>query len=324
MICLDRIYRWMLSIAVLCLSPVATFGGARVVAYVPNWIDLPAFAETIDYAKITHLNVAFENPVNDGGELSFNPLDEALLTKARAKNVPVLVSLGGGSASEDRKMRARFALLLADGKCASFVAALADYVVRHGFAGLDVDLEGPAIDANYGTFVAGLAAALKPKGKLLTAALSQGYGGDKVPDAAFAHFDFVNVMAYDATGPWNPKKPGQHSSLEFARETVSYWLARGLPKEKIVLGVPFYGWGFGAAFRKDDYAYSAIVAAHRGAEKVDQAGETIWYNGLPTIRAKVAYVKERGLCGVMIWSLDQDAKGAAALLPAIHDVLHGR
>ncbi len=324
MIRIARFHRWLWPIAALCLWPVATFGGDRVVAYVPNWIDLSSFAETIDYAKITHLNVAFENPLNDRGELSFNPKDEALLARARANNVPVLVSLGGGSASEDPKARARFAMLLADGKRASFVAGLADYVLRHGFAGLDVDLEGPAIDAHYGTFIADLAAALKLKGKLLTAALSQGYGGDKVPDAAFAHFDFVNVMAYDATGPWNPKKPGQHSSLEFARETVSYWLARGLPMQKVVLGVPFYGWGFGAAFRKDDYAYSAIVVAHPGAEKVDQAGETIWYNGLPTIRAKAAYVKEHGLGGVMIWSLDQDAKGTAALLPAIHDVLHGR
>lgn len=37
----------------------------RVVAYVPNWIDLAAFAETIDFSKITHLSIAFENPAND-------------------------------------------------------------------------------------------------------------------------------------------------------------------------------------------------------------------------------------------------------------------
>lgn len=34
----------------------------KVVAYVPNWIDVAAFSETIDYAKLTHINIAFENP----------------------------------------------------------------------------------------------------------------------------------------------------------------------------------------------------------------------------------------------------------------------
>jgi GH18 family chitinase len=55
----------------------------RVVAYVPNWIDLPTFAETIDYSKVTHLNIAFENPTNDRGDLSFNRKNETLLTHAR-------------------------------------------------------------------------------------------------------------------------------------------------------------------------------------------------------------------------------------------------
>ena len=40
--------------------------------------------------------------------------------------------------------------------------------------------------------------------KLLTAALSQGYGGGNVPNSVFERFDFVNIMAYDGTGPWNP------------------------------------------------------------------------------------------------------------------------
>jgi GH18 family chitinase len=316
-----RATRQLLCGAVIFFLALEAYAEERIVAYVPNWVDLLSFAETIDYAKVTHLNVAFENPTNDHGDLSFDAKDEALLAKGREHGVPVLVSIGGGSASEDRKLRARYTSLLAAPNRARFVAGLRDYVIRHGFAGLDVDLEGPAIDASYGAFIADLAVALKSKDKLLTAAISQGYGGDKVPESVFAHFDFVNVMAYDAAGPWNPKGPGQHSSLEFAKKNVSYWLARGLPRQKAVLGVPFYGYGFGAAFRKDEYPYKKIVAAYPGAEQLDQAGETIWYNGLPTIRAKAAYAKEEGLGGVMIWSLDSDAPGEKSLLGAIHEAL---
>lgn len=293
----------------------------KVVAYVPNWIDLEAFAETIDYAKLTHINVAFENPTKASGDLSFNDSDRAVIAKAHANKVKVLVSIGGGSASEDKVLKSRYFDLLTEGKRAGFVTKIADYVTSHGFDGLDVDIEGPSINQDYGAFIDALAVALKPKGKLLTAALSQGYGGSQVPDSAVRQFDFVNIMAYDGAGYWEPNRPGQHSSFEFAVESVDYWLKRGLPKSRAVLGVPFYGYGFGEAFKKRDYPYSAIVKDYPGAEKVDQIGNTIWYNGVPTIQRKAEYVRSQGLGGVMIWSLDNDVKGERSLLSVIGEAL---
>src|SRR3954471_7382966 len=73
-----------------------------VVAYVPNWIELGKFAETIEYGRLTHLNIAFENPVNEDGNLSFNEEDAILIEKARFHGLKVLVSIGGGSASGDK------------------------------------------------------------------------------------------------------------------------------------------------------------------------------------------------------------------------------
>jgi hypothetical protein len=156
---------------------------------------------------------------------------------------------------------------------------------------------------------------------LLTAALSKGYGGKSVPSSVFEHFDFVNIMAYDGAGPWDPRSPGQHSSMEFAKDNVAYWLGRGLARSKAVLGVPFYGYGFGAAFNRSGYSYAKIVADHPGAENADQTDSTIWYNGISTIKAKTQYVVDQELGGVMIWSLDQDAKGKLSLLEAIHETL---
>ncbi len=49
------------AMALLLFSMVA-FAQPKVVAYVPNWIDLESFSETIDFAKLTHINIAFENP----------------------------------------------------------------------------------------------------------------------------------------------------------------------------------------------------------------------------------------------------------------------
>jgi GH18 family chitinase len=56
----------------------------------------------------------------------------------------------------------------------------------------------------------------------------------------------------------------------------------------------------------------------------DQIGETIWYNGLGTIEAKTDYAVDRGLAGIMIWSLDNDVKGEKSLLDAITRVYERR
>ena len=292
-----------------------------VVAYVPNWINLARFAPTIDFKKVTHLNLAFENPTNDNGEMSWNPQDATLITEAKAHQVKVLLSIGGGSASGDKVLLARYGRLLGAEHRAAFATKLVEFVVKHGFDGLDVDLEGPSITADYGPFIALLRDACTARHILLTAALSQGYGGASVPDSALRHFDFINLMAYDGTGPWNPQAPGQHASMAMAEQTVAYWLKRGLAKEKAVLGVPFYGYGFGAAFKSRDYPYAEILKEFPGAEQVDQIGDTIWYNGKPTIRAKCDYVRKVGLGGVMIWSLDTDAPGEHSLLKVIAETM---
>lgn len=312
--------------ALLLLTIVTSFADEhrkKVVAYVPNWIDLKSFAETIPYEKVTHLNIAFENPVNDEGELSFSAKNEALIAKAKEKQVKVLISIGGGAASGDAKLKARYAALLSEKQRPGFVAKLVAYVKQHQFDGLDVDIEGPSITADYGPFIKELAPALKAAGKLCTSALSKGYGGANVPADVIPLFDFINIMAYDGTGPWSPDRPGPHSSLEFAKQQVTWWLERGLKPENAVLGVPFYGYGFGEAFKKRDYPYKTVVETWPGAENKDEVGNTVYYNGLPTIRAKCVVVKEKALGGVMIWSLDGDGAGEKSLLSAIHQELSG-
>ncbi|MEZ0327253.1 MAG: glycosyl hydrolase family 18 protein [Fimbriimonas sp.] len=295
-----------------------------IVAYVPNWVELDKYVSEIDYAKVTHINIAFENPLDSSGTMSFDPKNEVLIKRARASGVKILISIGGGSAASNKELQSRYFDLTSEAKRKGFVAKLSDYVVQNHFDGLDVDIEGPSIGKDYGPFIADLAKSLKSKGKLLTAALSQGYGGDQVPYSVFGLFDFVNVMAYDNTGPWGPDRAGQHSSMEQAKSTVAYWHERGLPLSKMVLGVPFYGYGFGKAFLEHGYSYKEILDKYPGSHLVDQVGETIWFNSIPTIKAKAQYVVDEGLAGVMIWSLDQDVKGELSLLSAIHSVFNRR
>jgi GH18 family chitinase len=317
-----RFYNQFAALTLLMLISGAANAQKMVIGYLPNWNDVNSVLDGLDLGKLTHVDVAFENPTDDAGNLSFNAADSVIIDRCHAKGVKVLISIGGGGASEDKALIARYFDLQSDTKRAGFVAKLADYVKQHNFDGLDVDIEGPSIGKDYGPFISDLSDALLPAGKLLTAAVSQGYGGENIPGTILDKFSFVNVMAYDGTGPWNANKPGQHSSFDYAKSNVAYWEKRGLAKNKIVLGVPFYGYGFGQAYRKGDYSFSEIVATYPGSELLDQVGNTIWYNGIPTIKAKAKYVMDEDLAGIMIWSLGSDGAGPKSLLAALYDGLH--
>jgi len=292
----------------------------KVIAYIPNWIDLNAFSGTIQYSKLTHINIAFENP-DANGYLSFNSGNNAIINTAHAQNVKVFVSLGGGSISEGGAIRDNYFNLITPANRTAFVQKIYDYVVAHNFDGVDVDLEGPAINGDYGGFVIALANKLHANGKLITAALSEGYGGANVPSSTFAAYDWINIMAYDATGPWAPGNPGQHSPYSMAVNQFNYWTGRGLPASKAVIGLPFYGYGFGASANQG-ISFANIVNQYPGAENVDQVGNTIYYNGIPTIKAKTTFAIQNA-AGVMIWELSQDATGSKSLLTAVDQVVKG-
>ena len=143
---------------------------------------------------------------------------------------------------------------------------------------------------------------------MITAALSEGYGGANVPASTFAAYDWINIMAYDATGPWAPNNPGQHSPYSMAVNQFNYWTGRGLPASKAIIGLPFYGYGFGANANQG-ISYANIVAQYPGAENQDQVGNTIYYNGIPTIKQKTTFAIQNA-AGVMIWELSQDTRGS--------------
>ncbi|HMG11384.1 MAG TPA: glycosyl hydrolase family 18 protein, partial [Mucilaginibacter sp.] len=143
-------------------------------------------------------------------------------------------------------------------------------------------------------------------------------------DKALAQLDFINVMSYDKTGPWNQAKPGQHSPYSMAVDDMNYWGgARGIAKEKLSLGVPFYGYGFGVN-APGSLAFSEILVAYPGSESLDQVtvagGGIVYYNGIPTIKNKTEVALNKA-GGIMIWQLRQDAKGANSLLNAINTVI---
>ncbi|MGW6916317.1 glycoside hydrolase family 18 protein [Kitasatospora sp. NPDC054939] len=154
-------------------------------------------------------------------------------------------------------------------------------------------------------------------------------------------FDFVNLQGYDfhVSGE---KTTAQQSALYAKRkdfsvdQTVNAWLDRGAPARKLVVGMPFYGQGWTGVTGggdglgqpatapapatwvagTEDYkhlkklAESGGYTLHRGAHNGHAwlfDGTTLWTYDDPTVlRTKAQYVRNEGLGGAMIWSLDGD------------------
>ena len=295
----------------------------KIVGYVPNWISLTTFSDNFDFSRVTHLNLAFKDP-NSAGDLPALSSGEVYLINAAHNNgVKVLLSLCGGSSSENSSKRAIYFNLINSTNLNGFASKLKQYTVNNNLDGLDLDLEGPAINSNYDNFVQVLADSLHPVGKLVTSALSEGYGGGNVPAGTFAYFDWINIMAYDACGPtWGT--PGQHSSYSMAVNALNYWKGRGLAQSKAILGLPFYGYEFGSVTAKNyGVSYNFIASNYPSTITEDEAssggGNTIYYNGISTIIDKTSLALTSG-GGVMIWELSLDASGTNSLLKQIRAV----
>jgi chitinase len=276
-------------------------------------------AEQVDFDKLTHLYIAFANPDMEGnisvGDKDIRPIVDA----AHAHNVQVLLSLAGGTLTPE--WAAAWEILLQIQNRSGFISKLMDYLREYELEGIDVDLEWSHVNEKYSGFVLELRDSLDAEEKLMTAALPGNYRYPEVSDQAMHAFDFINMMAYDLTGPWNPSNPGQHSPYSFAVNAIQYWKSQGVSGEKLTLGVPFYGWDFTNPSNVVGFTYRSMVEQDPAYSQLDQVGQA-YYNGIPTIEAKTRLALDQ-VSGVMIWELGQDAFNEYSLLTAIHQIVVG-
>lgn len=300
-------------ISLSCFAQTQT----RVVGYLPTWASFATNSQKVDFNKFTHINISFANP-NANGVLDEGLSDQVLdafIDSAHNHNVKVLISIGGAGASETI-----WEDLMSNSKRDNFIEQLMTYLTSHDFDGIDVDLEAGAITDDYDEFVAELSVKTQNEGMLMTAAIAM-WNGDTVPNQALSAFDFINLMAYDATGPWSADNPGPHSSYSFAQQNLNYWVnTRGVAPEKCVLGVPFYGYDFAKAGQA--ITFRNIVNLSSNAVNQDKTNE-VYYNGKPTIGAKtVLGIENYG--GVMIWEITQDAPTPNSLLDTITSTISSK
>jgi chitinase len=316
------------------------------------------------------------DPVSQPLKGNFNQL-----IKLKAKNpaLRVLISLGGWTESY------RFSAIAADEtKRREFVTScidmfiegqFADGIVQPGiFDGIDVDWEYPGScgatcdysEADRENFVALLTefrsqldvqAEADDREYLLTVAAPAGeanYQPIDLPGVA-GQVDWINIMAYDFHGSWEPRGPTSHASAlypacdtdtDWADKAIKAYLDAGVLPGELLLGMPFYGHGwrgvapvdFGlcqpaggvprGTYEKgvDDYE---VLAKSGDAGFSDEATGTHWtfdgsefwsFDDPQSAAWKADYANCKQLRGVMFWELSGDDP-SGTLLGALADRL---
>jgi chitinase len=171
------------------------------------------------------------------------------------------------------------------------------------------------------------------------------------------YLDSVNLMAYDYYEPGSEKISGNHAPLYTnpadpkrvsADRSVLEFEHAGVPPRKIVLGVPFYGhvWGDvgptdhglfqpGVPVPNAFANYGNIVTSmlQQGFTRYwdaaasvpylysEQKRQFVSYEDTESLALKCAFVRRKGLAGVMFWEYMGDPTGA--LLSTINGVFYG-
>ena len=358
----------------LSLSFLSLTAHAKKVKYVITAYVFPQnmvlTSDQVAADKLTRINFAFAN-VEQGRIVLGDPSDAANLAtlvglKKENPDLTVLVSVGGWLWS-GRFSDAAFT----PASRAKFIDSVADFITRYNLDGLDIDWEYPAMAGaagnvfrpedkqNYTLLLKELRERFNKMQKTLhrhlyvtiAAGASAEFLQHTEMDKVQKYVDTVNLMAYDYYEPGDDKITGNHAPLYVdpadpkgisSDKSVQEFEAAGVPAEKIVLGVPFYGhvWGHVGAtnnglFQPGDPVPNAYSTYGKLTQDIINQGFTrywdakasvpylynpqkqifVSYEDPESLALKCKYVIDHHLAGIMFWEYESDPSGK--LLDAI-------
>ncbi|MEA3179166.1 MAG: chitinase [Gammaproteobacteria bacterium] len=348
-----------LCVLLLATGCATTQAQPRVVAYLASWSGAPVNHPE----KLTHLNVAFAHidkasrVVLDSAAMAQRLVDLQNLKKQNPQ-LKIIVSVGGWQAEGFSDAA------LTDSSRRVFAASAAKLLRDYSLDGVDIDWEYP------GQGVAGIK--YRPEDKqnftrllqtlretldgqsvaqqrtgnnryLLTiAAADREYFDYTEMDRVHVYLDWINLMSYDFFNSLTATT-GQHAGLyrsehalprdRNADSAVTQYLVAGVPADKIVLGVAFYGRGFAGVTARNngvnqpyehfegEHSYKELAEKFIGKQGFvrfwdaraqapylwnEKSRVFITYDDPQSIAVKARYVLAHRLGGIMFWELSQD------------------
>jgi chitinase len=268
--------------------------------------------------------------------------------KQTSPHLKFLMSVGGWTDSGPF-----YEMAASAGTRRTFAESCAEFLKTYPqFDGIDIDWEHPVIgglervgqprDAeNYVLLLAELRRAIG-RDRLLTVAVSASPRGIEPLDyvGMVQSLDWVSVMAYDFHSG-NQRRAGYNAALYNnadpqnprlnTRDASESLLAKGVPRSKLVVGVPFFGKGWTGVASPDPWSTAAATGDAGGYRTIvdrflnapgyvrywddvakvprlynAEAKHWISYDDPESIRLKGAYIARERLGGAMFWELSHD------------------
>lgn len=291
--------------------------------------------ELPDVNLVTHINYAFGhvNETFDGVLLPEGKgLSQVVGLKKDKPSLKVLLSIGGWGSG-------RFSEMASDPlKRKSFARDCARIVKESGLDGIDIDWEYPGSGlagissspddrTNFTLLMRDLRASLGKRSLLTIASVCN---ADYIDfKAVLPYLDYVNVMSYDMGTQHTHHAALYRSGYAghcTADEAVRKHIDAGVPRQKIVMGMPFYGRGVEGyvPYREGE---SSDVEFWDDTAKVpmilDSLGNMLFgYENARSIAEKCRYIVSGGLRGGMYWEYNAD-NASHDLARAVYEGLRG-
>ncbi|WP_435842823.1 glycosyl hydrolase family 18 protein [Streptomyces filamentosus] len=235
------------------------------------------------------------------------------------------------------------------------------------FDGIDLDWEYPnacglSCDTSGAASFKNMMQAMRAKfgaNNLVTAAVTaDASAGGKIDAADYAgaapYYDWLNVMTYDFFGAWAAKGPtAPHSPLTSyagipqagfnSAEAIAKFKAKGVPANKLLLGIGFYGRGWtgvtqsapgGTATGPAQGTYEQGIEDYKVLKNSCPSNGTVagtayahcgtnwWsYDTPATVNSKMGWAKNQGLGGAFFWEFSGDTTNGE-LVTAINSGLN--
>ena len=318
---------------------------------------------------LTHINYAhgrFKNPkTGDGGivitESKQAPISKVVSLKSVNPKLKVMLMIGGwGGHADGFSEMAKSAA-----KRTEFCKSVKELLDKHKLDGVDIDWEYPTVSAddetgadkadteNFNLVLKELRGTLGTSKIISFASSSSGRYVDW--PKAIKYIDYVNVMTYDMGAAPDGHNSPLHKSSRFNQrswdEAIDAHVKAGVPKNRQVMGVPFYGkaeknpasgtkifeysvkyYEIPDILEKGLYRGKALArpvtrdwdAAAMVPFLVDAAGKNVLsYDDPASVEAKGSYVKQNGMLGAMFWEYRYDTADHALLKPLVK-ALYGK
>lgn len=296
-------------------APIPGSTDKVVVGYVTSWSSHEVAPE-----YVTHINYAFGHVQGTFRGVRIDNesrLKSMVALKRQAPHLKILLSIGGWGSGNFSEMAAN-----ADNRLA-FASDCKRVIGEYGLDGIDIDWEFPTSSSagissspddtkNFTLLMRDIRAAIGSD-KLLT--LATVCSADYIDfEDIMPYVNFVNIMAYDMDNPPRHNAPlyqsSAHGGWYNCDKSVKAHIAKGVPADKLVLGMPFYGHGTDIYDNFIDFKNIQIPSGYTACWDneamvpyvTDKNGRFVLsYDNARSIGIKCDYIIENELRGAMFW-----------------------